>query len=92
MSGNGMKRLWLVRLGKNGEQDALALEKSLLSIGFGMTVDLSSAKDREAILAKMKVAFPDGKPGRQANFTAQVNQFVNTMAVGDIVVSPLKCK
>jgi len=90
MSGNGMKRLWLVRLGKNGEQDALALEKSLLSIGFGMTVDLSSAKDREAILAKMKVAFPDGKPGRQANFTAQVNQFANTMAVGDIVVSPLK--
>lgn len=34
--------------------------------------------------------FPDAKPGRQANFAAQVNQFVNTMAIGDIVVSPLK--
>lgn len=85
-----MKRLWLVRLGKNGEFEAAALEKSLLSIGFNMTTDLSAAKDRDAILAVVKAAFPDAKPGRQANFAAQVNQFVNTMAVGDIVVSPLK--
>lgn len=85
-----MKRLWLVRLGKNGEQDAIALERSLLSIGFGMTADLSNARDRDAVLAKIKVAFPDAKPGTQTNFAAQVNQFVNTMAVGDIVVSPLK--
>ena len=85
-----MRRLWLVRLGKNGEQDAIALEKLLLSIGFGMVADLSVAKDRDAILAKIKLAFPDAKPGTQMNFAAQVNQFVNTMAVGDIVVSPLK--
>ncbi len=85
-----MKRLWLVRLGKNGEYEADALDKSLLSIGFNMTANLSTAKDRDAILAVVKTTFPDAKPGRQANFAAQVNQFVNTMAVGDIVVSPLK--
>ena len=38
----------------------------------------------------IKAAFPDAPPGRQGNFADQVNQFVNTMAVGDIVVSPLK--
>ena len=85
-----MKRLWLVRLGKNGEFETNALDKSLLSIGFNMTTDLSAAKTRDAILEVVKTAFPDAKPGRQANFAAQVNQFVNTMAVGDIVVSPFK--
>jgi restriction system protein len=87
-----MKRLWLVRLGKNGEFESAALEKSLLSIGFNMTGDLSGAKDRDAILGVVKTIFPDAKPGRQANLFAQVNQFVNTMAVGDIVVSPFKTR
>jgi restriction system protein len=85
-----VKRLWLVRLGKNGEFEADALDKSLLSIGFNMTTNLSAAKDRDAILGVVKTTFPDAKPGRQANFAAQVNQFVNTVAVGDIVVSPFK--
>jgi restriction system protein len=85
-----MKRLWFVRLGKNGEFEADALEKSLVSIGFNMTTDLSAAKDRDAILSIVKTVFPDAKPGRQGNFAAQVNQFVNTIAVGDIVVSPFK--
>ena len=85
-----MKRLWLVRLGKNGEFESDALEKSLLSIGFNMTADLSGAKDRSAVLGVIKTIWPNAKPGTQVNFAAQVNQFVNTMVVGDIVVSPLK--
>ncbi len=85
-----MRRLWLVRLGRNGEYEGDALERSLLSLGFDMTVDLREAKDRDAVLNIMKQIFPDAKPGTQTNFAAQVNQFVNTMAVGDIVVSPLK--
>ncbi len=85
-----MKRLWLVRLGGNGEYDSDALDHSLLSIGFNITTNLSSAKDRDTILEVIKTVFPDAKTGRQRNFAAQVNQFVNTMAVDDIVISPLK--
>jgi restriction system protein len=85
-----VKRLWLVRLGRNGEFETDALDKSLLSIGFNMAIDLSTVRDRDAVLGIIKTVFPDAKPGSQANFAAQVNQFVNTMAVGDIVVSPLK--
>jgi restriction system protein len=55
-----------------------------------MTADLSGAKDRSAVLDVIKTIWPNAKPGTQVNFAAQVNQFVNTMAVGDIVVSPLK--
>ncbi len=66
----GVKRLWLVRLGKNGEYEADALEKSVLSIDFNMKANLSAAKDREAVLGVVKAAFPDAKPGRQADFAA----------------------
>ena len=76
-----MKRLWLVRLGRNGEYDPAAIEQSLLTIGFNVTVDLKAAKDREAVLKVMKSIYPDAKPGTQANFAAQVNQFVNTMTL-----------
>lgn len=85
-----MKRLWLVRLGKNGEYEGAALDQNVLSIGFGMTDDLSAAEDRDAIHAHIVERFADAKPGRQKNFAAQVNQFVNRMQTGDIVVSPLK--
>lgn len=85
-----MKRLWLVRLGRAGEYEAAGLEKAQLAINFNMTADLSGAKDRAAVLEFIKVAFPDAKPAKLGNFAAQVNQFINTIAVGDLVVVPLK--
>jgi restriction system protein len=66
-----MQRLWLVRLGKNGEFEADALSRSRLSIGFNVTEDLAAASDREAVLGIIRTIFPDSKPGRQANFAAQ---------------------
>ncbi len=85
-----MQRLWLVRLGKNGEFETSALDNALLSIDFSMTADLSAAQNRDAILNSVKEIFPDAKPRSQTNIAAQINQFVNTIAIGDIVVSPLK--
>ena len=85
-----IKRLWLVRLGKNGEYEGAALDQNVLSIGFGMTEDLSTAGDLNAIQTHIVERFPEAKPGRQKNFAAQINQFVNRMQLGDIVVSPLK--
>ena len=85
-----VRRLWLVRLGKVGEGEPLALDNSLLSIGFGMKSDLRVAKDRAAILKFVNQASPDASPARASNIAAQVNQFVNVMAMGDVVISPLK--
>ena len=84
-----MKRLWLVRLGKNGEQEAHALEHSELVLGFNVA-SLVGAKDRDAVLAVAKKSFPDLKPKTQLNFAAQLNQFCNQMQLGDIVVVPMK--
>ena len=85
-----MTRLWLARLGKNGEHESRALERGVLTIGFGITSDISHLQDRDALIAEMARLFPSDKPNRHKNFAAQVNQFVNVARVGDLVVSPFK--
>ena len=85
-----MKRLWLVRLGKNGEFEQVALDKGILRIGFGIDTDISTLKDREDLLQLMKKIFPDARLAKHRNFASQVNQFVNIAAEGDLVVSPMK--
>jgi restriction system protein len=84
-----MARLWLVRLGKHGEQEAQALETGELVLGFQFG-DLTGAKDRDAILRVIEKALPETNPKRQLHFAAQLNQFCNTMQSGDLVVVPLK--
>lgn len=85
-----MARLWLIRLGRNGEYEARALEEGVLTVGFGIRHDVSHLKDRGALEAEMARLFPDDKPNRHRNFAAQVNQFLNVAETGDLVVSPVK--
>ena len=85
-----MTRLWLIRLGKNGEFEGAALENSVLTIGFGIAEDISGLKDRDALIAKMAETFPNDKPNRHRNFGAQVNQLINIAQTGDLFVTPFK--
>lgn len=84
------QRLWLVRLGRDGEHEPEALDRNLLNIGFSMVRDLSGAGTRDQVLDLVRQTFPDAKTAAQGNYAAQINQFVNTIAEGDLVVSPLK--
>lgn len=84
-----MARLWLVRLGKFGEQEAHALATGELVTGWD-TDDLSAAKTREVILARLETAYPNEKTGTLQNWAVQLNQLANVMAPDDLLVSPLK--
>jgi restriction system protein len=84
-----MKRLWLVRLGRHGEQEPHALDTGELVLGSHVG-DITTAKDRDAVLKLVEQASPDLKPKTQLNFAAQLNQFSNTMQTGDLAVVPLK--
>lgn len=84
-----MRRLWLVRLGKHGEQEAQALDTGQLVLGFRVG-DLRAARDRDAVLNLVEQTMPDEKHKTQLNFAAQLNQFSNTIQDGDLVVVPLK--
>lgn len=85
-----MTRLWIVRAGKQGERELAAIERSKLLPGFLEVGDLSELTDRDAILAHLQEVMPDAGHNRLRNFAAQLNQFVNTIQTGDLVVMPRK--
>lgn len=85
-----MTRLWLVRAGKNGERETAALSQGLLAPGFMEVGDLTSAKSRDAVFARVSEAFPGEGENKLKNFAAQLNQFRNTIEIGDLVVMPRK--
>lgn len=84
-----MPRLWMVRLGKFGEQEAHALETGELVTGWELP-DLTPANTREAVLSILHQALPDEQPGTLRNWAAQLNQLKNVAVAGDLVVTPLK--
>lgn len=84
-----MTRLWLVRLGAFGEQEAHALASGELVTGWDID-DLTPATTREAVLAQLQIAYPDEKPGTLQNWSAQLNQLRNVVAPGDLIVCPMK--
>jgi restriction system protein len=85
-----MTRLWIVRAGANGERELDAITQGRLMPGFAEVGDLTGLGTREAIAAKVKEALPAAGANAVRNFAAQLNQFVNTIAIGDLVVLPRK--
>jgi len=85
-----MTRLWIVRAGRHGERELEAITQGRLLPGFGEVADLSGLNDREAILRVLAATYPTEGANTLRNFAAQLNQFVNTIAVGDLVVLPRK--
>lgn len=83
-------RLWIVRAGRNGERELDAIASGNLMLGFPEVGDISASKDRAAVAEKVKAAFPTASAGKVRNFSAQLNQFANTIQVGDLVVLPRK--
>jgi restriction system protein len=84
-----MTRLWLVRLGRYGEQETHALRTGELITGWELD-DISGAEGRDDILAKVQAANPTQKNGTLQNWSVQLNQFARSIADGDLVVVPLK--
>jgi restriction system protein len=85
-----MKKLWLVRAGKHGERELLAIEGNKLAPGFFEVDDLIKADTREQVRAKVSEGFPNEAEGCISNFTGQLNQFRNAIQKGDLVIMPQK--
>lgn len=87
-----MKRAWLVRAGRLGEREALALQDSLVVIGWLELPDLSGQDTRESLMKLLQQTYPDASPKRLLNWQAQIWAFLHTISDGDLVVLPLKTK
>lgn len=85
-----MTRLWIVRAGKHGERELTAIEQKRLLPGFIEVGDLTGMGTREEIAAPLREVLPDVSDNGIRNFAAQLNQFVNKIEVGDLVVMPRK--
>lgn len=84
-----MKRAWLVRAGRHGERETLALEQNLTVVGSELG-DLSGHATRDSLMEALREAFPDDGHKRLLNWQAQLWAFLSTISVGDIAVLPLK--
>ena len=81
---------WMVRAGSVGEREQWALENGYTGAGFGDVESLADSGTREAVLARVGEGIPDRSTGALRNFAAQLWALRGRMAVGDLVVMPLK--
>jgi len=84
--------LWMVRAGRHGEQEHLALEKNMVVIGWEGMTDLSGVNTREEMKEAYVQAYPDSKPPQIANQAGQPWVFKEKIQIGDLVAVPLKTR
>lgn len=81
---------WVVRAGKQGENEHWNLAHGFASVGWIEVGDLSACRSREDVRALVDEAYPADPPTRQANFAGQLWSFRGSVAPGDLVVMPSK--
>jgi restriction system protein len=84
--------LWLVRAGKVGERENLALDNDLAVIGWEELPDLSPIRSREELTKLLIQTFPDDKLKTIKNREGQLWPFIREMKTGDLVALPLKSR
>jgi len=83
-------KVYLVRAGKLGEDEEVALDGQLAIIGFRDIPSLGAAKDYDAVFALVEANMTGAKPRAIGNFAGQLWAFAVAMQDGDIVVMPRK--
>ena len=83
-------KVYLVRAGRNGEDEDYALENNVAIVGFRDVPTLEGASDFDGVLELVNNAYPDIKSRAAGNFTGQLWAFAIAIQAGDIVVLPRK--
>jgi restriction system protein len=82
--------VWLVRAGKDGEDEASSLESSRAIVGFRELPDLTSVTDWDEIRSVVATTFPSASQNRVGNLAGQLYAFRVSMEPGNIVALPRK--
>ena len=82
--------LWMVRSGKYGEREQLALDEGLAIIGWEELGDLAQIYSRDELEQLMIQRDMASSPNRLRHWVGQVWRFIGEMASGDLVAMPLK--
>jgi restriction system protein len=84
--------LWMVRAGKTGQDEDLALENGVVVVGWSGFPDLSTVKSRDEMLALHEKILPDKKRSSNVNLAGQAWTFKDRIKEGDWVALPLKTR
>jgi restriction system protein len=82
--------LWMVRAGRRGEGENVALAADVVGIGWPELGDLTQISSTGQIRTRLTAAYPDAKPSTLANWGGQIDAFRFRMKIGDLVALPLK--
>ena len=81
---------WLVRAGSHGEQEQVALEENVVTIGWNEFPNLSNVKSREELYQVYRTIYPDSSKNKAGNEVGQLWRFIREIQIGDLVALPLK--
>ena len=84
--------IWVVRAGRHGERENLAIEEGRTFIGWEQFGDMSSYRTREKIRKFLEKVNPDWNSRRVGNYAGQFFRFVEEIQIGDTIAIPLKGK
>ena len=90
MSAEAGPKLFLVRGGREGQDEVTALDRDLAIIGFTEFPDLTNVRTYEDVLQLVREAKPEFKPRAAGNYAGQLWAFAIAMQPGDLVVMPQK--
>jgi restriction system protein len=82
--------VWLVRAGRYGAQEALALEKGLAVIEWEEMPDLSQATSKTLLRDLWRHVYPDASEAKLNNYVGHLFSFVHRIALGDLIALPRK--
>lgn len=80
----------MVRAGKHGEAEDIALDEGIAAIGYDELPSLSPVKSRQEMDALARSYYPNAKAKTLSQWVGQLWAFRDTMRPGDVAVLPLK--
>lgn len=85
-------RVWIIRAGLQGEEEALALANGVSVIGWSELGELSASLSRDELKALMRTRSNEAPLSEDsvANQAGQIYRFIHDVSEGDLVVLPLK--
>lgn len=87
-AGTGV-RVWLIRAGREGRYEQLALGQEVCLIGWSDLGGIEPAASRDDLKAKIAEVYGEATPASLASQAGQVYRFVHDVAIDDLVVLPL---
>lgn len=84
--------LWMVRAGKHGERELLALNENIAVIGWEELPDLSNIQSRDQLAVLLQKIDSNEKPKTLINWESQIWPFIREMKKGDLVALPFKSR